>query len=98
VKDMAVSGGRLYIGGTFKTVNGVTRTALAAADPVPGASTTTSTWGHHSVSVTDWATTRFQQQCASVFDTYMRDVDISPDGGYFVVGTTGAHGGGALWV
>src|SRR5215218_8819378 len=136
VKDMAVSGGRLYIGGTFKTVNGVTRTALAAVDPVTGAlsgdvnlafsgpRTGTVNIDHFDispdgsrliaignwtyvaglqrdqivmlnlattpVSVTDWATTRFQQQCASVFDTYMRDVDISPDGGYFVVGTTGA--------
>jgi hypothetical protein len=46
--------------------------------------------------VTDWATTRFQQQCASVFDTYMRDVDVSPDGSYFVVGTTGAYRAGSL--
>ena len=38
------------------------------------------------VTVTDWATTRYQQQCAKVFDTYMRDIDISPDGSYFVVG------------
>ena len=37
VKDMAVSGGRLYIGGTFKTVNAVTRAAFAAVDPVTGA-------------------------------------------------------------
>jgi hypothetical protein len=37
VKEMAVSGGRLYIAGTFKTVNGVSRTALAAVDPVTGA-------------------------------------------------------------
>jgi hypothetical protein len=48
------------------------------------------------VSVTDWATTRYQQQCAKVFDTYMRDVDISPDGSYFVVGTTGAYRAGSL--
>jgi hypothetical protein len=48
------------------------------------------------VSVTDRATTRFQQQCAKVFDTYMRDVDISPDGSYFVVGTTGAYRAGSL--
>ena len=46
------------------------------------------------VTVTDWATTRYQQQCAKVFDTYMRDIDISPDGGYFVVGTTGADRAG----
>ena len=48
------------------------------------------------VTVTDWATTRYQQQCARVFDTYMRDVDISPDGSYFVVGTTGAYRAGSL--
>jgi hypothetical protein len=48
------------------------------------------------VTVTDWATTRYQQQCAKVFDTYMRDIDISPDGGYFVVGTTGAYRAGSL--
>jgi hypothetical protein len=142
VKDMAVSGGRLYIGGTFKTANGVTRSALAAVDPVTGALSAdvnlaftgprtgtvnidkfdispdgtrmiaignwTSVAGLQRdqivvlnlattpVSVTDWATTRFQQQCASVFDTYMRDVDISPDGRYFVVGTTGAYRAGSL--
>jgi hypothetical protein len=48
------------------------------------------------VTVTDWATTRYQQQCAKVFDTYMRDIDISPDGSYFVVGTTGAYRAGSL--
>jgi hypothetical protein len=48
------------------------------------------------ISVTDCATTRYQQQCAKVFDTYMRDVDISPGGGYFVVGTTGAFRAGSL--
>jgi len=52
--------------------------------------------GHQPISVTDWATTRYQQQCAKVFDTYMRDVDISPDGSYFVVGTTGAFRAGSL--
>jgi hypothetical protein len=34
---MAVSGGRLHIGGTFKTVNAVARTALGAVAPVTGA-------------------------------------------------------------
>jgi len=31
-----------------------------------------------------------------VFDTYMRDVDIAPDGGYFVIATTGADRAGSL--
>src|SRR5215207_10431153 len=142
VKDMAVSGGRLYIGGTFKTANGVARSALAAVDPVtrgalgrcqPGLHRPPQRHrqhrqarhqprrqpdgrhrqldlrgrpaarpdrhaqpGHQPISVTDWATTRYQQQCAKVFDTYMRDVDISPDGSYFVVGTTGAFRAGSL--
>src|SRR5215207_5830883 len=142
VKDMAVSGGRLYIGGTFKTANGVARSALAAVDPVTGALSADvnlaitgprngtvnidkfditpdgtrmiaiGNWTYVAglqrdqivmlnlatspVTVTDWATTRYQQQCAKVFDTYMRDIDISPDGSYFVVGTTGAYRAGSL--
>jgi hypothetical protein len=48
------------------------------------------------VTVTSWATTRYQQQCAAVFATYMRDVDVSPDGSYFVVVTTGAYRAGSL--
>jgi hypothetical protein len=142
VKDMAVSGGRLYVGGTFKTVNAVARTALAALDPVTGALSAdlnlaftgpragtvnvdkfditpdgsrliaignwTSVAGLRRdqivmldlatspVAVTGWATTRYQQQCAAVFATYMRDVDVSPDGSYFVVVTTGAYRAGSL--
>jgi hypothetical protein len=142
VKDMAVSGGRLYIGGTFSTVNNLPRTALAALDPVSGAlladlnlAFTGPRTGTVNVdkldiapdgsrliaignwtfvagqrrdqlvvvdltgspaSVSDWATARYQQQCAGVFDTYMRDVDISPDGSWFVVVTTGAYSAGSL--
>jgi hypothetical protein len=34
------------------------------------------------VAVTGWSTTRYQQQCAAVFATYLRDVDVSPLGSY----------------
>jgi hypothetical protein len=142
VKDMAMSGGRLYIGGTFKTADGVARAALAAVDPVTGAlsgdvnlaftgpragtvnvdklditpdgskliaiGNWTSVAGlrrdqivmldltTRPVTVSSWATTRYQQQCAAVFATYMRDIDVSPDGSYFVVATTGAYRAGSL--
>jgi hypothetical protein len=54
--------GRLFIGGSFKTVDAVTRTALAAVDPVTGA---LSADLNLPVAVTGGATTRYQQQCAA---------------------------------
>jgi hypothetical protein len=48
------------------------------------------------VTVSSWATTRYQQQCSTSFATYMRDVDVSPDGSWFVVATTGAYRAGSL--
>ena len=48
--------------------------------------------------VSPWQTTLFPvfdangptTWCSSSFSTYMRDIDIAPDGSYFVVVTTGA--------
>jgi hypothetical protein len=37
VEDLAVSNGRLYVGGGFSVLNGVARSSLAALDPVTGA-------------------------------------------------------------
>jgi hypothetical protein len=42
------------------------------------------------VSLSTWATNGFSGNCAGVFDSYMRDVEFSPDGSYFIVGDTGA--------
>ena len=44
--------------------------------------------------VANWATSFYDPDCASAFQSYMRDLDISPDGRYAVVSTTGAYGGG----
>ena len=81
VKDMAVSGGRLYIGGTFHTVNGVARSALAAVDPVTGALS-----GDLNLAFTGPRNGTVN----------IDKLDISPGGSYFVVGTTGAYRAGSL--
>ena len=83
--DISPDGTRLIAIGNWTSVAGLQRDQIVILNLAT-----------NPVTVTDWATTRFQQQCASVFDTYMRDVDISPDGSYFVIGTTGAYRAGSL--
>ncbi len=87
VKRIAISpdGSRLVALGNFTTVtdaNNVTydRTQVAMLDLTT-----------NPVSVANWQTNRYKDVCASVFQTYMRDVDFSPDGSYFVIVTTGAY-------
>jgi hypothetical protein len=45
------------------------------------------------VTVSPWFTDMYRYgQCSSSYDTYIRDVDWSPDGSYFVTVATGAYG------
>ena len=83
--DVTADGSRLAAIGNFSTVGGQPRSQLAVLD-------TTGT-----ASVASWATNRYDadhNDCAGVFDTFMRDVDFSPDGSYFAVTATGAYAGG----
>jgi hypothetical protein len=85
--DVSPDGTRLAAVGNFATAGGLPRAQMAVLN-VGGAV----------ASVAPWATNRFDaahNNCASVFPTFMRDVDFSPDGSYFVVTTTGAFAGGA---
>ena len=81
--DVSPDGESLVAIGNFLTIDGQSRAQVARFDI--GTSTAT---------LDGWATTAFAPQCHPKFDTYMRDVDISPDGSYFIIGTTGAYGGG----
>jgi hypothetical protein len=81
--EVSPDGTKLVAIGNFRTVDGEGREQIAILDLTP----TTAT-------LSTWRTQRFTGQCADKFDTYVRDVDISPNGNYFVVVTTGAWFGG----
>ncbi|GAB3428847.1 hypothetical protein GCM10027569_73000 [Flindersiella endophytica] len=80
--DVSPNGQRLVAIGNFSTVDGQSRPQLAMLD-LSGTS----------AKVANWQSDFYSTQCAAAYDTYMHDVDISPDGKYFVVTTTGAWRG-----
>lgn len=84
--DVDRAGTKLVVVGNFRSVAGATRPQLAVVDLTAGGNGTLDA---------DWNTAAFGTACASVFDTYLRDVEISPDGGWFAINTTGAWGGAA---
>lgn len=81
--DVTPAGDRLVAIGNFTAVGGRTRTQVAVLD----------TSGRHAV-VDGWRTSRFgSRDCNRFFDSYLHDVDLAPDGSFFVVVTTGGLGG-----
>ena len=83
--DADASGSRLVVLGNFRLVAGQSRMQVAMIDLTTN-------------SLSPWSTTRFPNgpagtstayQCGQSFDTPMRDVEFSADGGYFVLVTTG---------
>ncbi len=80
---MTPDGSQLVVIGNFRYVDGQYRPQIAMVDI-----------GSPTATLSSWATTRFGLSCSLHFKTYMYDVDSSPDGTYFVVGTTGAYSGG----
>lgn len=75
-------GTRLVAIGNFDTVGGLARDQIAMIDlGTTGASIDAG-----------WKTNRFSDACFwFTFDSWMRDVDFSPDGSYFAVATAGGH-------
>ncbi|WP_433352335.1 delta-60 repeat domain-containing protein [Microtetraspora malaysiensis] len=76
VNAMAATSDRLAIDGSFTTVNGLRRPQVALIDLVRGR-------------VADWHTEAYAPSCMAVFPWYVRGLDFSPDGKFFVVVTTG---------
>jgi hypothetical protein len=82
--DVSPDGRKLVLIGNFTRIGGIERWQAGMID----LSTTPAT-------VANWETDRYRPTCLSSIDTYMRDIDFSPDGSYFVIVTTGAYFGGA---
>jgi len=82
--DVSADGSRLVAIGNFASVGGAPRLQAAivnvAARPAAVSAWSTSGYGHDPDGTT---------KCFGVFDTYLRGLDISPDGRYFVIATTG---------
>ena len=92
--DVSADGSRLVAVGNFSRVAGAERTQVAVLDLRTAP-----------VSVAAWQTDRYPvfnpsnvsfTWCSPTFPSYLRDVDFSPDGSYFVVVTTGSNRPGRL--
>jgi PKD repeat protein len=80
--DVSPDGTRAIVIGNFKTADGLPRDQIVMVD-----------LGATAVVDPTWSTLGYTATCFSgAFDTYMRDVDFSPDGAYFVVAATGGSG------
>ncbi|MEV6284940.1 PKD domain-containing protein [Kribbella sp. NPDC051770] len=80
--DTTPDGSQLVAIGNFDTIQGSQHHQIFMLN-LAGASAT----------VENWQTNFYNTACSRSFQTYMRDLDFSPDGSYFVVSTTGAYGG-----
>jgi hypothetical protein len=83
VETIALSpdGNTLVAGGNFRTAGGQTRGQIAMIDV-----------GARPARLADWQTANYDVQCSETkFNSHMRDIDMSPDGTYFVVVTTGGY-------
>lgn len=80
--DVTRDGRRLVGVGNFRKVGGQVRRQLLVLDI-----------GGRRAQVAPWRTSFYAPDCARVYDSYVKDVDLSPDGTWFAVATTGANGG-----
>jgi PKD repeat protein len=85
--DVSPDGTRLVAIGNFRLADGMSRDQVVTIRLDPSAATVDS----------NWRTRRYEPACSSnSFDSYVRDVEFSPDGSYFVIVTTGGGYAGTL--
>ncbi len=85
--DITPDGTRMVLIGNFRKVDGQTRRQIAMLDLT----------GATAVVAANWSTSRFTAACnRTSVDSWVRDIDISPDGSYFVVVGKGAYTAGEL--
>ncbi len=78
---LSPDGSRLVVIGNFKRADGLDHDQAVAINLT----------GPTAVVDTSWHTNRYDDRCAAnAFDSWVRDVQYSPDGSYFVIVTTGA--------
>ncbi|GHJ46418.1 hypothetical protein Cs7R123_37600 [Catellatospora sp. TT07R-123] len=84
--DITPDGTKAVVIGNFKTANGGDYDQVVMLD-LTGPTAT----------IANWHTNRFDDVCSrNAFDKWVRDVDISPDGTYFVVVNTGGPYGNTV--
>jgi PKD repeat protein len=77
--DISPDGSTMAVVGNFKTVDGLDLDQALLLNLSGGRAV-----------VADWQTDSFDAACSKSFDSYVRDVKWSPDGGHFSIVTTGA--------
>ncbi len=82
---VAADGSSLVVMGNFRRVEGQYRPQVAMVNLERATAT-----------LARWSTTRYASQCNRAQETYMWGLDASPDGRYFVIGTTGSYSGGPM--
>lgn len=85
--DVSPDGSRLVLVGNFSRVGGQVRPQVAVLNTAAQPAT-----------VAPWSTDRYSRarnHCARSSNTFIRDVEFSPDGSWFVISTTAAFSGGA---
>lgn len=81
--DVSPDGNTMVVTGNFRTMDGLDRVQVGMIDLSTGSAT-----------VSSWQTDAWKPMCYSSFAYYLNDLDFSPDGSFFTLGSMGGYGSG----